>query len=124
VLVPTLRIALLVLMVSASPLAEEAPANYRSPGDMTVEERMAMMSLVGEYNNCVYQAGMAKVDQFADIRQAADAAMEACENTANKLRTTINDYGFEPGFAEQFVRHAQSRAARTLLPELAIRKSG
>jgi hypothetical protein len=118
--------ALVVLMTGAAGVAAEEPATtkYRSPGDMTVEERTTMMSLVGEYNNCVYQEGVAQVDKFPDIRQAADAAMEACENTANKLRETIDGYGFEPGFAEQFVHHAQSRAARTLLPELAIRKSG
>ncbi|MSR15672.1 MAG: hypothetical protein EXR86_14185 [Gammaproteobacteria bacterium] len=122
-----IRAAAVLVLAAFAPemFAEEAAItpSYRSPGDMTVDERTAMMSLVGEYNNCVYQEGVAQVDKFADIRQAADAAMEACENTVNKLRATIDSYGFEPGFSEQFVHHAQSRAARTLLPELAIRKS-
>lgn len=82
-----------------------------------------MMQMVGDYNSCVYREGMANVDKFADIRQSADAAMAACENTSNKLRATIDGFGFEPGFGEHFVHHAQSRAARTLIPELAIKKS-
>ncbi|MGE0336294.1 MAG: hypothetical protein AB7Q76_13485 [Gammaproteobacteria bacterium] len=101
-----------------------AAGDYRSPGDMTLEERSAMMQLVGEYNACVYRAGMEKVDAFPDIRQAADAAMEACENLSLKLRQTIDGYNFEPGFGEQFVHHARSRAAKSLLPELALRKGG
>ncbi|MGH8595594.1 MAG: hypothetical protein ACREXT_02925 [Gammaproteobacteria bacterium] len=119
----------LYAVVIGAPLLSAADAvspsqDYRSLGDMSVDERVAMMTVVGEYNNCVYQEGVARVNQFPDIRQAADAALGACENLANKLRETIDAYGFEPGFSEQFVRHMQSRAARTLLPELAIRKSG
>ena len=113
-----------VTLVTPTLAAGEAPPpQFRSPGDMTVEERMSMMRLVGDYNACVYREGVAQVDKFADIRQSADAAMAACENTSNKLRATIDGFGFEPSFGEHFVHHAQSRAARSLLPELAIRKS-
>lgn len=110
-----------LLAPNGAALAEE---EFRSPGDMTIDERTAIMQLVGEYNNCLYKEGLARVEQFADIRQAADAAMEACEATANRLRETIDGFHFEPGFAEQFVHHTQSRAVRSLMPELAIRKSG
>lgn len=122
----TYAVSLFVLISTFNSQAADPAATetYRSPADMTIDERNTMMSLVSDYNNCVYQEGMSRVDNFADIRQAADAAMAACENTANKLRAIIDSYGFDPGFSEQFVRHAQSRAARTLLPELAIRKSG
>lgn len=122
----TCSVLLSVLLTTFNSQAADpaVTADYRSPADMTIDERTTMMSLVSDYNTCVYQEGMTRVDKFADIRQAADAAMAACENTANKLRSTINGYGFDPGFSEQFVRHTQSRAARTLLPELAIRKSG
>ncbi|MBM4227450.1 MAG: hypothetical protein FJ164_06855 [Gammaproteobacteria bacterium] len=104
--------------------AEESEATYRSPGDMTMEERTAMMSGVSEYNSCVYKESMARVDKLPDIRQAADEGMAACKSKIDALRTLIDGYGFEPGFSEQFTHHAQSRAVRTLMPELAIRKSG
>ncbi len=107
----------------SQPAAGAATA-YRSPGEMSTQERTAMMGGVSEYNSCVYKEAMARVDELPDIRQAADEAMAACKDRIEKLRALIEGYGFEPGFGEQFTHHAQSRAARTLLPELAIRKSG
>jgi len=110
--------------LSGAAFAEDPPtAAGRSPGDMTVEERRVMMQGVADYNACVYKEAMAKVDSLPDIRQAADQAMSACEETIDGLKEKIEGYGFEPGFAEQFTHHAQSRAVRTLLPELALRKS-
>lgn len=119
----TSLLAALVTLI-APPLMAEDAQQYRSPGDMTVDERMSMMQLVSDYNTCVYREGIAQVDKFADIRQSADAALAACQPTTDTLRATIDGFGFEPGFGEQFVHHAQSRAARTLIPELAIRKGG
>jgi|LauGreDrversion4_2_1035121.scaffolds.fasta_scaffold474132_2 hypothetical protein len=110
--------------LSGTASAEDAPTTAgRSPGDMTVEERRVMMQGVADYNACVYKEAMAKVDALPDIRQAADQAMSACEETIDGLKEKIEGYGFESGFAEQFTNHAQSRAVRTLLPELALRKS-
>jgi len=115
---------LLVPLAGAEETGTASETAYRSPGDMTMEERTAMMSGVSDYNGCVYKEAMARVDKLPDIRQAADEAMAACKNRIDSLRALIDGYGFEPGFGEQFTHHAQSRAARTLLPELAIRKSG
>ena len=118
-----LGIAVLQLIAPLVSAETAAPTEYRSPADMTVEERTAIMSLVGKYNTCVLNEGMARVDKLPDIRQAADAAMGACENTINELRAQIETYRFEPAFGEHFAHHAQARAARTLLPELALKKS-
>lgn len=115
------KIIVVLLGVSAGAAAEE---KYRSPGDMTVEERAAMMQGVSDYNNCVYREGLAKVDEFPDIRQAADAAMEACSGSIDALRAKIESFRFEPAFGDHFVQHARSRAAKNLIPELALRKSG
>lgn len=119
-----LLVAVLICSFTRVAFAIEHGQQYRSPGDMTVEERMSMMQLVSDYNNCVYREGIAQVDKYADLRQSADAALAACEHSTLKLRATIDGFGFEPGFGEHFVHHAQSRAARTLIPELAIRKGG
>lgn len=120
---PTRKVIALFLGITAGAGAY-AEGSFRSPGDMTVEERTEMMKGVSEYNNCVYREGLAKVDSFPDIRQAADAAMAACAGTIDALRTKIESFRFEPGFGDQFIQHAQSRAAKNLIPELAIRKSG
>lgn len=124
---PVISLVILSVMPLASPItlaADSQSPTYRSPADMTVEERTILMGLVGKYNKCVYNEGMTRVEKVPDIRQAADAAMGACENTINELRAQIEAYHFEPGFGENFAHHAQSRAARSLLPELALKKSG
>jgi hypothetical protein len=119
-----ISVALACLAMAATTVVAEDTTDYRSPADMTVEERAAMMQGVNDYNGCVYKQGVAEVDKFPDVRQAADAAMMTCEKELDKLRELITGNHFEPGFAEQFVNHAKSRAARMLLPELAIRKGG
>ena len=118
-----LAVLTIALHATAASAGEATTPTYRSPADMSVEERTEIMTLVGAYNSCVYKEGMARVKQYADIRQTADVAMAACEGAINTLGQKIESFRFEPGFGEQFVHHTQSRAVRTLLPELAIQKS-
>lgn len=95
---------------------------YREPGDMTVAERMTIMQRMNDYQVCVYREATARVDEFPDIRQAADEGMAACRSALDALQETIEAYRFSPQFGEQFVHHAQSRAVKMLLPELSLRK--
>ncbi len=116
----------LIALVPCAPLSLAAAdaAGSRDPSDMTVEERTAIMTRVNEYNGCVYKEAMARVDALPDIRQAADEGMTACQGTLDSISETIAGFEFEPGFADQFVRHTQSRAVRMLIPELSLRKGG
>ncbi len=98
--------------------------SVRSPGDMTVEERAAIVGKMNAYHRCVYEAAMARVDAVADVRQAADEGLAACTDTADALSQLIESYRFGPDFAGQFVQHARRQAVHALLPELAMRKSG
>lgn len=73
---PVVLPLLLSLACASAPLRADdtqAPAgDERSPGDMTVEERAEMMKSTNDYNNCVYQQAIAKVDAEPDIRRVAD----------------------------------------------------
>jgi hypothetical protein len=113
----------LLTLTAATALADEAP-QFRDPGDMTVEERSAIMQRVNDYNGCVFRESMARVDALPDIRQAADEGLEACKATLDAVRETILGFGFEAAFAEQFARHSQNRAVHRLIPELSLRKGG
>ncbi len=113
---------LLTLTAAAAP-ADEAP-QYRNPGEMTVEERSAIMQRVNDYNTCVFRESMARVDALPDIRQAADEGLGACKASLDAVREEILGCGFEPAFAEQFARHSQNRAVHRLIPELSLRKGG
>ena len=115
---------LLACLSAPSPAADEAAPvpGERSPGDMTVEERAAMMKSTNDYNNCVYQKAIAKVDSEADIRRIADGALGDCEPTLETLRGQIRGWKFPEYFATGFARTVRDRAARNILPELATRK--
>lgn len=122
-LIPRLPLILAILGVPLSVSGTDG-AGSRDASDMTVEERTAIMTRVNEYNGCVYKESMARVDALPDIRQAADEGMTACQGTLDAVNETIVSFNFEAGFADQFVRHTQSRAVRMLIPELSLRKSG
>ena len=123
ILIPRLPLLLAILGVPLSVSGTDG-AGSRDASDMTVEERTAIMTRVNEYNGCVYKESMARVEALPDIRQAADEGMTACQGTLDAVSETIVQFNFEPGFADQFVRHTQSRAVRMLIPELSLRKSG
>ena len=105
-------------------LAQAEVPTPRSPADMSVEERMNMMKTASKYDNCVYSQAISKVSEFADIRQAADFALGECQNKLVDLESTIRSMGFGADYANAFANRIRSRAARKILPELAVRKAG
>lgn len=83
-----------------------------------------MMKTASLYNNCVYSQAIAKVGDFEDIRHAADFAMGECQNKLTDLESTITGMGFSADYATAFAHRIRNRAARKILPELAVRKAG
>ncbi|MGE0860145.1 MAG: hypothetical protein AB7I01_13305 [Gammaproteobacteria bacterium] len=120
---PILTVLLALLCASALADDDAAPAGERSPGDMSVEERTEMMKATNDYNRCVYQKAMGGAEGEPDIRRVADAALGACEPALEALRAKIRGWKFPDHFAEGFARTVRDRAARSVLPELAARKS-
>ncbi|MGE4616719.1 MAG: hypothetical protein AAEJ43_06845 [Gammaproteobacteria bacterium] len=116
-------IALLVSAQMAGSDEVSDPGITRSPGDMTVEERIQMMKKARGYDACVYNKAMAQVDDEGDIRLVADMAMGQCEPHLEDLGSMIQGWGFNPHFARGFTGNVRNRAARKILPELAVRKS-
>ena len=105
------------------PLFAEETHTTRSPGDMTVEERATMMKSATQYNNCVYTVALENLASHPDIRRVADVAMGECKSHLDELSELMLDWGFEENFATGFTRNVRDRAARKILPELAIRST-
>ena len=119
-----LVIVLIALTYPLCGFAEAELSEPRSPADMSVEERMNMMKTASKYDNCVYSQAISKVSEFPDIRQAADFALGECQNKLVDLESTIKSMGFGADYANAFSNRIRSRAARKILPELAIRQAG
>ena len=121
-----MKLTSLCFVLSLLPLTAFGQANEdnaRSPGDLSSEERATMMRAANAYNTCVYNQAIENIELDPDIRRIADLAMGKCQADLDQLDSDIKAWGFPPYFAERFVRNVRDRAARKLLPELAIRKS-
>lgn len=117
-----------ILLIIAMSIAGNAFAvenmEARSLADMSVDERRAIMQLATRYDSCIYTQAMAKVGEFADIRHAADFAFGACRAQLLEVETGISAMGFGISYARAFANQTRNRAARKILPELAIRRAG
>ena len=109
---------------AASPEPAEAASEFRSPADMTVDERRAIMERVTSYNLCVHDAAMKAVDGVDDIRKAADSALGSCKGKLDDIADRITGFKFDPGFARQFTTQIRNTAVHKLLPELVMKKTG
>jgi len=114
------RSVCLVLFFACTAVAE---STARSPGDMTVEERAAMMTATQAYNACVFKRALERAHSNPDIRVVADEALGHCESALEALRAVIRAGRFPEQFAQGFARSMRDRAARNLLPELATRQT-
>lgn len=119
--------ALIAIISAATPAAVAAADSNemttRSPGDLKVDERREMMAASNDYSNCIYKRSLEIINEHQDIRQVADRAMGDCVTVLDELEATITGWGFDQYFADGFSRNVRDRAARKLIPELAIRKS-
>ena len=116
--------ALLLTLPTLSFAQDGESAATRSPEDMSVDERMAMMKTAAKYDNCIYTQAISRVGAFPDIRQAVDFAMGECLAKLTDLEKSIVAMGFEADYANAFSKRVRNHAARKILPELAVRKSG
>ena len=115
--------ALLFLSVVTMLAHADTGASARSPGDMSVDERLALMAFASTYDNCIYSKAMSHADEFPDIRHALDFALTACQNELAHLRNFLVEAGFTVDYSTAFSTITRNRAARKIFPELAIRRS-
>lgn len=122
-----LTLSLLAAAIASSCFAGDVssePTGERSPGDMTLEERQAMMESASKYDNCVYSQAMTSIGDYQDIRHVADFALGECQEKLGDLEQLITGWGMPSPYAKSFSNRIRQRATRKLLPELAIRKAG
>jgi hypothetical protein len=122
--IPVFIVFLILSMLSAAVIAADdgLASGERSPGDMSVEERMQMIQASNGYNQCVLKEATDKINSDADIRRIADNALGSCQPQLDALQGLISGWKFPEYFAKGYARTVRDRAARNVLPELATRK--
>ncbi len=118
-----LVVAMIALLCYGATLAEEHSPN-RSLADMSTDERIEIMRLATLYDSCVYTEAMTASANYSDIRHAADFALGQCHTTLMELEAGISAMGFELAYARSFSNRTRNRAARKIMPELAVRRGG
>lgn len=121
---PDLIVLSILSALSAAAIAHDdglAPGQ-RSPGDMSVEERVQMIQATHTYNDCVHQQATDPINSDADIRRIADAALRSCQPQLDGLQRLITGWNFPAYFAKSYARTVQGHAAHNILPELATHK--
>ncbi len=121
---PVLVLFLILGVLSTTSVAadDSIAALERSPGDMSVEERVQMIQATNTYNDCVYKQATDNINSDADIRRIADNALRSCQPRLESLQRLIGSWKFPEYFAKGYAHTVRDRAARNILPELATRK--
>jgi len=95
--------------------ADEA---HRSPGDLSREERIAMVRHVTDYGQCLREQSAARGAEHEDFRRLVDAASAACARHLDTLERELVELRLDPAFASRFAERMAARTIRRLLPEL------
>ena len=121
---PVLMLLPILSALSAAAIADDdgLEPGQRSPGDMSVAERVQMIQATNTYNDCVYQQATDKINSDADIRRIADNALHSCQPQLDGLQRLIAGWKFPAYFAKGYARTVRDHAARNILPELATHK--
>ncbi len=105
-----------LLLTLAAPAAQAA--SYRSPTDMSADERMQLMTLVRDYGSCIRENAMRLNPDYPGVRELADAAMGNCAVKLVELEKKMTAMNLDPGFVKGYVRHGRNQVMRQTLPEI------
>jgi hypothetical protein len=99
-------------------VAGQAEETFLDPGAMNDADRQAMVTYNSSFSACLRKQAAPLLDQHPDIREVADKASAACEQSVEPLSAHFVERGFDPAFAESVERSVKSRSLQRFLPEL------
>ena len=95
-------------------------AEYKTTGEMTKEEYQKVREASAEYNDCVNEFAMSKLEQQTDARVIADHAMKECAPVLEELYSFLLVGNYDPEPTKQFVSSISNRTANKLLSNLMV----
>ena len=105
---------LLILLISFPATAEE----FKDPATFTGEEYQMVQAAGADYNTCLREESLKRIEQSSDPRRLADAAMKSCASILEQLYTEITHKNYSPEVARRFSWNISNRGANKLLSNL------
>lgn len=93
-------------------------AEYKQPGEMTIEEQQMIRQTAAEYDECMNDYAVAQLQQQNDPRVIADHSMKHCASVLENLHNTLVESNYPPEFSQRYVSGISNRGANKLLANL------
>lgn len=111
----TLTLAAL-LMISSAAMAED----YKTPANMTIDDRRELMAASGEYENCVRTRLQELAPKISDPRAMADAATVSCHGILTGLAEYMATENYDPNYSKYYIKQVRRDVASNALRQSLI----
>ncbi|MDZ7736829.1 MAG: hypothetical protein U5P41_12575 [Gammaproteobacteria bacterium] len=106
----------ILILLSGMVAAEE----YKTPANMTNEDRQTLMAGSNEYEQCVTSSVRELAPRIGDPRALADAAMASCSNTLTAFAEGMATDNYHPDFSNYYIGRVKNRVANTAVQQAMI----
>ncbi len=93
-------------------------AEYKTSGKMTQEEHQKVAEAQAEYNECLNESAISRLEHQTDIRVVADHSMKDCAPILEALYETLLSASYAPEPTRRLTRSISNRASNKLLSKL------
>lgn len=94
-----------------------AAGEYKTPANMTNEDRQALMAGSNEYEQCVTSKVRELAPGVGDPRALADAAMASCSDTLTAFAEEMATDNYHPDFSNYYIGKIKNRVANTAVQQ-------
>lgn len=109
------RLALGSVMILFSVLAHAE--EYKTPANMSVEDRRSLMASSSDYERCVITRVQELAPRVGDPRALADAALASCSNMLTDFAEQMTEDNYHPDFSNYYIRKVKYRVANTAVQQ-------
>lgn len=93
-------------------------AEYKTSGEMTKEESLKVIDTRAEYNECLDESALTRLEHQNDIRVVADHSMKDCAPILEDLYEFLLSGNYAPEPTKRLVNSISNRGVNELLSNL------
>ncbi len=115
---PSLIIAGIVLLLTGTGMT--GAADYKTPVNMTNDDRRQLMAGGNEYQQCVMGELRELASKVDDPRALTDAAMASCSDTLTAFAEEMAANNYDPDFSNYYIDKVKSRVANAAVRQALV----